>query len=131
MTVIRSTANSSSDTDYDSEESLTSVSVSMIDEFCADRMTSLPREDTYALSLLLFHILQQNFQLLVYPSSKIIAKYVNKNYKIVQKWRVHFLKNKGEIPEFLHGRHKQMGVVWNDEALTKVARQYVRWKWKQ
>ena len=57
----------------------------MIEEFAADWVASLPRDDLYALSLLLFHILQQEFQQLIYPASKIIGRVLNKNYKTIQK----------------------------------------------
>ena len=41
-------------------------------------------EMIFILSLLLFHILQQDFLQLVYPASKIIGRVLNKNYKTVQ-----------------------------------------------
>ena len=70
----------------------------MIEEFVADWIATLPRDDLYALSLLLFHVLQQEFLQLVYPASKIIGKILNKNYKTIQKWRVDFLNNNGLPP---------------------------------
>lgn len=38
-------------------------------------------------------------------------------YKTIQWWRVKFWKNDGEIPEFLQGKYKRMGVVAHDENL--------------
>ena len=89
-----------SDSDFDPEEEMKLDPGAMTEEFTADWIASLPRDDLYALSILLFHLLQQDFQLLIYPASKIIAKYLKKTYKTVQKWRVDFIDSGGEIPEF-------------------------------
>ena len=118
-------SSNSSDSDFDPEDALTNDPAAMIEEFVADWVASLPRDDLYALSLLLFQVFQQEFLLLVYPASKIIAKYLNKNHKTIQKWRVDFLNNKGEIPEFLGGSYERMNAISNNEELTEQARQYV------
>ena len=114
----------SSDSDFDPEEALINDPAAMIEDFTADWVASLPRDDLYALSLLIFQIIQQEFLLLVYPASKIIGKYLNKNYKTVQKWRVDFL-NQGEVPDFIRGKYERMNAVANDEDLTEEAWQYV------
>ena len=105
--VQESSGSSQTDSDFDPEDALMSDPAAMIEEFTADWVASLPRDDLYALSLFLFHIFQQEFLLLVYPASKHIAKLLNKNYKTVQKWRVDFLDNKGEVPDFVRGRYEQ------------------------
>ena len=120
---------SSSDTsatDFDSDEALTNDPEAMMEEFVTDWVSSLPRDDLYSLALLLFQVLTQDFQLMITAASKIVAKYVNRSYKTVQKWRVDFLQNKGELPTFLRGRYTRMGSVANDEDLTERARQHVR-----
>ena len=92
-----------------------------------DWIASLPREDSYSLSLslLLFRILKQDFQLHNGPSLKIIAHHLKKNYKTVQKWRVDILKNKGEILDFLRGRYHRMNTIAKNEALSEIATQCV------
>ena len=62
--------------------------------------------------------------MLIYPASKIVAKYVNMNYKTVQKWRVEFLNEK-KVPEFVRGRYERMHAVSKDEELTRLAKLYV------
>ena len=54
-------------------------------------------------------------------ASKIVVKHVNRSHKIVQKWRVEFLKNEGEILEYLRGTYARLNCVANDEDLTKHA----------
>ncbi|MCG8622252.1 MAG: hypothetical protein MJE68_09695 [Proteobacteria bacterium] len=117
---------SQSDSDFDPEDALLKDPDAMIEEFVADWIATLPRNDLYALSLLLFHVLQQEFLQLVYPASKIIGKILNKNYKTIQKWRVDFLNNKGEVPDFLRGKYERMQAIANNEDLTEQARLYVR-----
>ena len=116
---------SDTDTDFDPEEALRKDPTAIIEEFCEDWVNCFTtyREDLYALSLLLFQILQQE---LVCPAAKIIAKYHFKNHKTIQKWRVDFLKNEGEIPQFFRGKYERMSSVLNHENLTEQARQYVR-----
>ena len=117
---------SQSDSDFDPEDALLKDPDAMIEEFVADWVATLPRDDLYALSLLLFHILQQEFLQLVYPASKIIGKVLNRSYKTIQKWRVDFLNNKGELPDFLRGKYERMQAIANNEDLTEQARLYVR-----
>ena len=88
-------SSSESDSRFYPDEALLKDPNAMIEEFAADWVVSLPRDDLYALSLLLFHILQQEFQQLIYPASEIIGRVLNKNYKTVQKWRVGFIHNEG------------------------------------
>ncbi len=95
-------------------------------EFCSDWIASLSREDFYSLSLLLFQVLQQDFLLLVGPAAKIIGKYLCKNPKTIEKWRVDFLKSEGELPEYLRGRYERMNAISNNEELTDQAKLYVR-----
>ena len=116
----------SSDTDFDPEEALRKDPEAMLGEFTADWVESLPRDDLYTLALLLFHILTQDFQLLITAASKIVAKYVNRSPQTVEKWRVDFLRNEGELPDFLRGTYARMNCVSNDEDLTMKAREYVR-----
>lgn len=116
--VQESSGSSQTDSDFDPEDALMSDPAATIEEFTADWVASLPRDDLYALSLFLFHIFQQEFLLLVYPASKHIAKLLNKNYKTVQKWRVDFLDSKGEVPDFVRGRYEQMQAISNNEDLT-------------
>ena len=85
-----------------------------------------PGEDLYSLSLLLFHILRQDFQLLLGPASKIIASHLKKNHKTTQKWKVDFVKNSGELPEFLRGKYHRTDAITNNEELMEKATQYVR-----
>ena len=100
--VVEATEGSSqSDSDFDPEDALLKDPDAMIEEFVANWVATLPRDDLYALSLLLFHILQQEFLQLVYPASTIIVKVLNRSYMTIQKWRVDFLNNKGELPDFL------------------------------
>ena len=118
---------SQSDPDFDPEEALLKDPDAMIEEFVADWIATLPRDDVYALSLLLlFHVLQQEFLQLMYPASRIIGKVLNKNYKTIQKWRVDFFNNKGEVPDFLWGKYERMRAIANNEDLTEQARLYVR-----
>ena len=119
---------SDSDFDFDPEEALKSDPDALLEEFVADWVGSLPREDLYSLSLLLFHILQQDFQLLIGPASKIIASHLKKNPKTIQKWRVDFLMNEGELPEFLRGKYQRKNVISNNEEPTEEATLYVREK---
>ena len=84
---------STSDSDFDPEQAILKDPDVMIEEFVADWVASLPRDDLYSLSLLLFHILKQEFSQLVYPASKVIGRALNRNHKTVQKWRVKFIKN--------------------------------------
>ena len=123
---VESDSSSSSDSDFDPTEGLKSDPVAMMGEFCIDWIASLSREDVYSLSLLLFQILQQDFLLLIGPAAKIIGKYLAKNPKTIEKWRVDFLKNSGELPEFLCGKYRRMGTISDNEDLTERARQYVR-----
>ena len=115
-----------SDPTFDPLEALKNDPDALLEEFVSNWVASLPRDDVYSLSLLLFHILKQDFQLLIYPASKIIAKYLNKNFKTVQKWRGDFVKNNGELPDFLRGRYSRMNTVRNNEQLAEQATQYVR-----
>ena len=101
----------SSDTYLDQEEALRKDPEAMLGEFTADWVESLPRDDLYALALLLFHILTQDFQLLITAASKIVAKYVNHSPQTVEKWRVDFLRNEGELPDFLRGTYARMNCV--------------------
>ena len=39
---------------------------------------------------------------------------MNRSHKTVQKWRVDFLQNKGELSDFLHGTYARIGSVAND-----------------
>ena len=71
---------SESESSFDPDEALLKDPDAMIEEFAADWVASLPRDDLYALSLLLFHILQQEFQQLIYPASENIGRVLNKNY---------------------------------------------------
>ena len=119
-------SSSQSDSDFDPEDALLKDPDGMIEEFAADWIATLPRDDLYSLSLLLFHILQQEFLQLVYPASKIIGKVLNKNYKTIQKWRVDFLNNKVEVPDFLRGKYERMKAIASNEDLTEQARLYVR-----
>lgn len=119
-------SSSTSDSDFDPEESIKSDPLAMMEEFTADWIATLSRDDLYSLSILLFYIFQQDFQLLVYPASKIIAKYINRHYKTVQKWRVDFIESGGEVPEFVKGRYKRMNAISKDEDLTRKATMYVR-----
>ena len=86
---------SESDSSFDPDGALLKDPDAMIEEFAADWVAILPRDDLYTLSLLLFHILQQEFQQLIYPASEIIGRVLNKNYKTIQKWRVGFIHNEG------------------------------------
>ena len=79
---------STSDSDFDPEEALNNDPTAMLEDFVMDWAASLPRDDVYSLALLLFHILQQDFQQL---NSKLIAKWLAKNYKTIQKWRLDFI----------------------------------------
>ncbi len=119
-------SDSDGDATFDPLEALKNDPDALLEEFVSNWVASLPREDLYSLSLLLFHILMQDFQLLVYPASKIIGKYLMKNFKTVQKWRVDFVKNEGELPVFLRGRYKRMNTVRKNEELTELATHYVR-----
>ena len=76
--VLSNDDTSQSDCDFDPDSSLLLDHDAMIGEFAEDWVASLRREDLYSLSLLLFHILRQEFLLQVYPASKIIAKYVDR-----------------------------------------------------
>ncbi len=49
-----------------------------------------------------------------------------KNFKTVQKWRTDFVKNNGELPDFLRGHYGRMNAVKNNEELTEKATRYVR-----
>jgi hypothetical protein len=69
---------SQSDMDFDPDEALLLDDDALIGEFIGDWVASLCREDVYSLSLLLFHVLRQEFLLQIYPASKLIAKYVNR-----------------------------------------------------
>ena len=124
--VQESGSSSESDSSFDPDEALLKGPNAMIEEFAADWVVSLPRDDLYALSLLLFHILQQEFQQLIYPASEIIGRVLNKNYKTVQKWRVGFIHNEGEVPEFVRGKYNRMQAISNNEDLTEQAKLYVR-----
>ena len=117
---------SDSDPDFDPEEALRSDPEALLEEFVVDWVSSLPREDLYSLSLLLFHILKQDFQLLIGPASKIIASHLKKSHKTIQKWRVDFLKNEGELPEFLRGKYHRTNAIAKNEELTEQAILYVR-----
>ena len=119
-------SSSESDSSFDLDEALLKDPNAMIEEFAADWVVSLPRDDLYALSLLLFHILQQEFQQLIYPASEIIGRVLNKNYKTTQKWRVGFIHNEGEVPEFVRGKYNRMQAISNNEDLTEQAKLYVR-----
>lgn len=121
-----SSSDLNSDSDFHPDLELKKDPEAMIEEFAEDWVASLPREDQYAFSIVLFHILQQDFQLLIYPASKIIAKYIGKNYKTIQKWRTDFIDEDGEIPEFARGRYNRMNAISKDEKLSRQARSFVR-----
>lgn len=113
-------------TDFDPAEALKCNPTALLEQFVLDWLSSLPRDDRYALSLLLFHIFQQEFLLLVGSSAKIIAKYLSLHDETVKQWHVNFLKNDGEIPEFVRGKYKRMNAITNNEALSEEAALYVR-----
>lgn len=73
---------SSSDSYSDPTEAPRSDLEAVMREFCSDWITSLSREDLYSLSLFLFHVLQQDFLLLI---AKITAKYLGKNPRTIEK----------------------------------------------
>ncbi len=110
---------------FDFAKSLKKDQDALLEEFANNWIASLPREDLYSLALLLFHILKQDFQLLIYPASKIRSKYLMKNFKTVQKWRTDFVKNNGELPDFLRGHYGRTNAVKNNEELTEKATRYV------
>ena len=60
-----------------------------------DWVSSLSRDDLYSLALLLFQVLTQDFQLMITSASKIVAKYVNRQFRsggsTSYKTRVNFL----------------------------------------
>ena len=66
------------DSDFNPEEALKSDPEALLEEFVTDWVSGLPREDLYSVSLLLFHILKQDFQLLIGPASKIIASHLKR-----------------------------------------------------
>ncbi len=123
---VPSSSTETSDTDFNSDEALKNDPDAMIEEFTADWFASLPRDDLHSLSLLLFQILTNDVQLMITATSKIVAKYVNRSHKTVQKWRIDFLHNEGELPDFLRGTYTRMCCVANDEDLTMRAGQYIR-----
>ena len=47
-------------------------------------------------------------------------------YKTIQKWRVGFIHNEGEVPEFVHGKYDRMQAISNNEDLTEQAKLYVQ-----
>ena len=117
---------SSATSDFDPDEALKNDPDALLEEFVADWVSSLPREDLYSLSLLLFHILSHDFQLLIGPASKIIASHLKRNAKTIQKWRVEFLKNEGELPKFIRGKYNRTNAIAKNEQLTEEATLYVR-----
>ena len=118
-------SSSESDSSFDADDALLKDPDAMIEEFVADWVASLARDDVYALSLLLFHVLKQEFLRCVYPAFKIIGRVLNKNYKTIQKWRVDFINNKGELPEYFRGKYKRMQAISHNEDLTEEARLFV------
>lgn len=44
----------------------------------------------------------------------------------MEKWRADFLKNEGQLPEFLRGKYERMNAIANNEDLSDRARLYVR-----
>ena len=119
-------ANSDSDSDFDPENKLKKDPAALLKEFIDDWIASLAREDLFSLSLLLFHILTEDFQLLLGASSKIIGRHVNKHHKTVQKWRIDFLNNQGQLPEYLRGCYHRRNAIAQNEELSEVATQHVR-----
>ena len=118
--------NDSSYSDFDVEEALKGDPEAMIEEITADWVASLTQDDLYSLSLLLLQVLTTYFQLLITAASKIIAKYVKRSHKPVEKWCVDFLKSGRELPEFLRRIYARMNCISKDENLMRAAKEYVR-----
>ena len=112
---------SDSDLDFDPEEALKNDPTVMLNEFCADWIESLTRDDQYSLALFLFSVFQQDFQLLITSAAKLIAKYFHNTTRPFKNGELIFVQNEGELPEFLHGKYSCMNVIAHDEELTEKA----------
>ncbi len=121
-----SDSGSDSSSYFDPEKELKKNPAALLKEFVDDWIASLPREDLFSLFLLLFHIFTEDFQLLLGPSSKLIARHLNRHHKTVQKWRLDFLNNEGQLPEYLRGRYHRCNAIAKNEELSEVATQYIR-----
>ena len=74
----------SSDDDFDVDEALKVDPDALIEEFTADWVASLCRDDLYSLSLLLLQILTQDFQLKITAALNLLASTLSAHTKLLR-----------------------------------------------
>lgn len=93
----------------------------ILDDFCADWIAALDKDDKRSLGIFLQHIFMKHHGMKSTSAAKLVGTVIEKNEKTIRKWRTEVICNKGELPETKQGKYIRRGVLWCNEELNKMA----------
>lgn len=98
----------------------------LADQFCEDWVLQLDRDDKVSLALFLCFQLTKHLKCGATEAAELAGVMVGRSDRTVRDWRSHFFDNDGSIPESAKGRYERSGIVWQNEALNKKAKKFIR-----
>ena len=97
----------------------------IMEEFAEEWLMSLDHDDKKSLSMFLCFNLGRQFSMKDTEAAVLVAQMVGKSDRTIRQWRSDLVGNDGEMPESQQGKYQREGVLWHNEELNKVAREYV------